>query len=99
MLRRRSISIHAASIAAVSVLSALSAGCMSEYDFEQLEDPLNLCTVGCEIERPSYWHNPNEASQVGFSVEIAAWGYQTTGVMPQPTVYSVDKNKRTAFGG
>lgn len=91
------------SLTALGLLASLTAGCSVEYHLIPIEDPPDLCSVGCNVEKLESWINPNEASTAGTAVEIAAWGYDA----PQPAAngsinlygYTLDKNRRTAFAG
>jgi hypothetical protein len=91
------------SLSALGLLASVTAGCQIEYHLIPIEDPIDLCSVGCNVQKLESWINPNEASTAGTAVEIAAWGYDA----PQPNAngsinlygYTLDKNRRTAFAG
>jgi hypothetical protein len=90
-------------LSALGLLASLTAGCHIDYGFTTIEDPPDVCSVGCNVETLESWVNPNEASAAGTAVEIAAWGYDA----PQPSAngslslygQTLDKNRRTAFAG
>lgn len=99
----RSSLLRLTSLSALGLLASLSAGCQSEYQIIPIEDPVDVCSVGCNVEKLESWINPNEASTAGAAVEIAAWGYDA----PQPNAngslnlygYTLHKNRRTSFAG
>lgn len=99
----RSSHLGLASLSAFGLLASLTAGCHIDYHFTPIEDPPDVCSVGCEVETLESWTNPNEASTAGTAVEIAAWGYDA----PQPNAngmislygQTLDKNRRMAFAG
>ena len=92
------------SLSALGLLAALTAGCGTmDYGFTPIEDPPDLCSVGCNVEKLESWVNPNEASTAGTAVEIAAWGYDSPapGANGQLNLhgFTPHKNRRTSFAG